>query len=81
MSDIGVPNESALSYKKSHNPKQTCAKLRTLPFNGHFTPSQVVQFSGQTAITSAQLEVLLWENADADIPGFPATCKRENVAV
>ena len=32
-------------------------------------------------ITSAQREILLWENADADIPGFPATCKRENVAV
>ena len=50
MSDIGVPNESALSYKNSYNAEQMCAKLRTLP-------------------------------ADADIPGFPATCKRENVAV
>ena len=26
-------------------------------------------------------EILLWENADADISGFPATCKRKNVAV
>ena len=32
------------------------------------------------AITSALREVLLWENTNADIPGFPATCKRENVA-
>ena len=32
MSDIGVPNESALSYKNSHNAEQMCAKWRTRPW-------------------------------------------------
>ena len=77
MSDIGVPNESALSYKNSHNAEQMCAKWRTLPFNGHFTPSQVSSFRGKPQSRPHSGKYC----ADADIPGFPASCKRENVAV
>ena len=47
-----------------------------IPFN---SPPGFPQFNG--VMERSQGEILLWENADADIPGFPTTCKRENVAV